>query len=86
MKGILRVFPDEHKMAAAAMLKWSGIAVEAVSLRKSCTMVLAGGSTPRALYRLAATADPALFPWASTHVFLGDERFVPEESPEAITA
>jgi 6-phosphogluconolactonase len=39
---------------------------------------LSGGSTPRRLYRLLADSPYlAAFPWARTHWFWGDERFVP---------
>ena len=45
-------------------------------------VALAGGSTPRRLYALLAQA-PYLeaFPWARTHWFWGDERFVPHDDP-----
>ena len=41
-------------------------------------MALSGGSTPRRLYELMAGAPYRNnFPWHRTHMFLGDERFVP---------
>jgi 6-phosphogluconolactonase len=43
---------------------------------------LSGGSTPKRLYQLLAS--PPLrdrFPWARTHWFWGDERFVPHDDP-----
>jgi 6-phosphogluconolactonase len=45
-------------------------------------IALSGGATPRRLYELLA-APPRLtdFPWARTHWFWGDERFVPRDSP-----
>ena len=42
------------------------------------TIALAGGSTPRRMYELLATAD---FPWGESHVFFGDERCVPPDDP-----
>lgn len=44
------------------------------------SICLSGGSTPRRLYQLLAT-EPRLgkFPWARTHFFWGDERFVPPD-------
>jgi 6-phosphogluconolactonase len=45
---------------------------------------LSGGSTPKTLYGLLAT--PPLrdrFPWDRTHVFFGDERFVPPDHPDS---
>lgn len=42
------------------------------------TVALSGGSTPRRLYQLLATAP---LPWERTHWFWGDERFVPPDDP-----
>jgi 6-phosphogluconolactonase len=47
------------------------------------TVALSGGSTPRRLYQLLATRLRDAFPWARTHWFWGDERFVPHDSPES---
>jgi 6-phosphogluconolactonase len=45
---------------------------------------LSGGSTPKTLYSLLA-APPLRdrFPWDRTHVFFGDERFVPPDHPDS---
>jgi 6-phosphogluconolactonase len=40
------------------------------------TIVLSGGSTPRALYERLSGAD---YPWAEVEVFYGDERCVPPQ-------
>ncbi len=47
-------------------------------------IALSGGSTPRRLYELLA-ADPfrGRLPWERTHLFWGDERFVPADHPES---
>lgn len=43
---------------------------------------LAGGSTPKLLYELLAQSPyQGLMPWDRIHVFWGDERFVPPDSP-----
>lgn len=48
------------------------------------SVALAGGSTPRALYRLLATpAYAARLPWPRIHWFWGDERFVPPDHPDS---
>ena len=42
-------------------------------------VALSGGSTPRRLYELLARPPYRdAFPWPRTHVFWGDERFVPK--------
>ncbi|CAN5349804.1 6-phosphogluconolactonase [soil metagenome] len=46
------------------------------------SLCLSGGSTPKALYeRLAAPPYRDAFPWDRTHLFWGDERFVPADDP-----
>ena len=43
------------------------------------TISLAGGTTPRGLYERMAQSDfSSRFPWQKTHLFWGDERFVPK--------
>ena len=45
-------------------------------------LCLSGGSTPKALYqRLAQAPYRDAFPWDRTHLFWGDERFVPPGDP-----
>lgn len=48
------------------------------------TVALSGGTTPQRLYELLA-APPCRdnFPWARTHWFWGDERFVPHDDKES---
>jgi 6-phosphogluconolactonase len=53
----------------------------AVQARGRCLLVLSGGSTPLALYRLLAR-EPGL-PWEDITLFWGDERFVPPEHPSS---
>lgn len=48
------------------------------------TLCLSGGSTPKRLYeRLAQTPYRQQFPWDRTHVWFGDERFVPPDDKES---
>ena len=48
------------------------------------TLILSGGSTPKALYTLLAQEPfKSRFPWARTHLFFGDERFVPHTHPDS---
>lgn len=45
---------------------------------------LSGGSTPKKLYELMAAAPfRDRFPWDRTHLFFGDERFVPPDHPDS---
>jgi 6-phosphogluconolactonase len=46
------------------------------------SVALSGGSTPRRLYQLLASAPRRdMFPWGRTCWFWGDERFVPHDDP-----
>jgi 6-phosphogluconolactonase len=45
------------------------------------TVALAGGSTPKSLYRLLASESS--IDWSRVHFFFGDERNVPPDSPES---
>ncbi len=58
----------EHALATEGRFAWS----------------LSGGSTPKTLYGLLA-AEPfrSRFPWDRTHLFFGDERFVPHDHPDS---
>jgi 6-phosphogluconolactonase len=46
-------------------------------------LALAGGSTPRLLYRLLATEFRERVPWSRVHLFWSDERYVPRDHPDS---
>lgn len=54
---------------------------EAVQARSRCAVALAGGSTPRPVYRRLATVED--LDWPAVHVYFGDERAVPPDDPES---
>jgi 6-phosphogluconolactonase len=72
--------------ALAEALAWR-VAVwirEAVDERGACAVALAGGSTPRRLYRCLADAALARrIPWDRVRVYFGDERSVPWDHPDS---
>jgi 6-phosphogluconolactonase len=75
----VRVYPSRQELARAAAHLFVEVAREAVEVRGQFTVALAGGSTPRDLYRSLAD-DEALreaVRWPDVHVFWGDERHVP---------
>lgn len=48
------------------------------------TLCLSGGSTPKRLFEiLAGDAYRERFPWERTHLFWGDERFVPHDDKDS---
>jgi 6-phosphogluconolactonase len=71
---------DLSERAAAATLE---IIAEAVGHHGRCSLVLSGGSTPRALHRLLASKYRDQVPWPQLHLFWGDERFVPPDDLES---
>ncbi len=80
----LLVFPDPSSLVEQAADHILQAAEEAVRQRGCFNLALAGGNTPRMLYRRLAEPDLASrFPWAQTHVFWGDERCVPPDHPES---
>lgn len=60
------------------------LAKEAVRLNGRFTLSLAGGSTPRLLYRLLSSGKYRnKIPWDKVHLFWGDERCVPPDHPDS---
>ncbi|NIM01616.1 MAG: 6-phosphogluconolactonase [Acidobacteria bacterium] len=79
---IVRVFDDEHDLAVGTAGALLFAAMEAVARRGHFHWALAGGSTPRATYRvLAAPPFADDFPWDRHDAWLGDERCVPADHP-----
>lgn len=78
---VLRVSDD---IAAAAAEDIAGWLAEDVAARGVASLVLSGGGTPLALYRvMAAPPFAGRIPWSETHIFWGDERLVPPEDPDS---
>lgn len=79
----VRVFPNLEALSReAARDLTENIAATAAEAGRF-TLVLAGGSTPRALYRLLASEHRDQIPWAQVHLFWGDERYVPQDDPRS---
>ncbi|MCB1758312.1 MAG: 6-phosphogluconolactonase [Gammaproteobacteria bacterium] len=54
-------------------------AAQAIEMRGAFKLVLAGGSTPDACYRLLAESDSD---WCNWHIYFGDERCLPARDPQ----
>lgn len=81
----IRILPDGAAIARRAAQEFVQAAADAVRTRGSFNVALAGGSTPKALYRLLVN-DAALrsqLPWDKMHVLFGDERHVPPDHPDS---
>jgi len=76
----LRLSEDASALAASAA-EWL---CETLAGCERAAICLAGGETPRQLYRLlAATPLRERLAWERIHWFWGDERFVPHDAPES---
>jgi len=79
----LVVLPDSESLAAAAADAFSAEAAAAIAARGRFFVALAGGTTFTAAYRLLASAPRrGAIAWDRVVVFFGDERCVPEGTPE----
>jgi 6-phosphogluconolactonase len=72
------VFPDDASLLANALARVMAAARDAVAQHGAFDIVLAGGNTPRKLYRALRNADAD---WAHWHVWFGDERCAPPHDP-----
>jgi 6-phosphogluconolactonase len=70
--------PEDLARATAAWLR-----ERAATAGPRFAVCLAGGSTPRRVYELLASAERDQFPWDRAHWFFGDERFVPHDHPDS---
>jgi 6-phosphogluconolactonase len=78
----VHVFPSPDELALGAAERVTAIVEAAIEERGRCSIALAGGSTPRPLYRLLASRRFSdRIRWQELHVFWGDERCVPPEDP-----
>jgi len=84
MKPEIRTYPSIEDLSRAAAEYICEIAEEAVRQRGFFTFVLSGGTTPRLLYEeLAEEPHASRVDWQRTHLFWGDERCVPSDSPDS---
>ena len=79
--GRLEVFRDPPELAGHAA-EWMTAA--ALAAKGPFRVSLSGGSTPKTLYALLASAEfKDRFPWQRVSWYWGDERFVPHDHPES---
>ena len=81
MTNDLRVCDDVDDLSRRAAQAVAAAIDDAVSRHGRCSIALAGGTTPRPIYRLLASQFKEQIPWTDVHVFWGDERFVPAGDP-----
>jgi 6-phosphogluconolactonase len=80
----IKVLPDPAAVAAEAAERVVRAADEAVALAGRFSFVLAGGSTPKALYELLASdAHRDRIDWPNVEIYFGDERTVPPDHKDS---
>lgn len=85
MEREIRILEDGAAIAKRAAQEFVQAATLAVREKGSFNAVLAGGSTPKALYSLLVN-DPTLrsqVRWDKIHLFFGDERHVAPDHPDS---
>lgn len=80
----LVVFPTAAALARGAAERVALVLGGALQAGGNASLALSGGSTPRSLYEiLSALPCRDRIDWTRLHIFWGDERCVPPESPES---
>lgn len=82
MVSTIEVFADGDALMHAAAGRWVSAAARATVVSGRFVVALAGGSTPRRLYALLASAPyVTAVDWSRVHVFWSDERCVAPDDP-----
>ena len=82
-RGRIQIVPDSAALAQAAADLFARVTTEAVAARGRAAVALSGGSTPRQMGEVLVSTHRDQVPWNRLEVFWGDERWVPESSPES---
>jgi len=78
------VADDLNGLNRTAADRFTRLAAESIASRGRFTVALAGGSTPKALYRLLASEQyKDKIEWSRVFFFFGDERYVPVADEES---
>jgi 6-phosphogluconolactonase len=76
----LHQFADASAWLEAMVARWEALGGPALQARGSFSVSLSGGSTPKPLYERLAKLK---WPWSATHLYLGDERWVPPDHKDS---
>lgn len=83
MSNSIRTFGTHDELYRSAASDVADAIIAAVRFSGRCSIALSGGTTPVRLHELLATDFAHRVPWGSVHVFWGDERYVPHDSPHS---
>jgi 6-phosphogluconolactonase len=79
----IHVYETPEELAEAAARAFADKAGEAIAERGRFAVVLAGGSTPEAMYGILASDYADRIDWSRVYVFFGDERPVPPDHDDS---
>ena len=79
----VRVCGGPEELSEAAAREFAAKAEQAIEERGRFVVVLAGGSTPKAMYEVLALEYADRIDWSRVHVFFGDERTVPPDHDDS---
>jgi len=79
----VRVYGGPEELSRAAAGEFAAKVGEAIEERGRFAVVLAGGSTPKAMYEVLARDYVGRIDWSRVHVFFGDERTVPPDHDDS---
>lgn len=78
-----KILKNMEALCAEAAYDLTRIISTAIDHRGEAHIFLAGGSTPRRLYKYLATSNVGrTIPWGKVHIYFGDERNVPSDDPD----
>lgn len=84
MNSGIHIFDNADELFRGGAERFCELAKEAITQRGAFHVALAGGTTPRGLYRLLSTPEfVAKVPWSGVHLYFGDERCVPPDDRES---
>ena len=84
MTADIKMFPEPAKLAEAIAVELKKASKQAHEAGRRFNLVLAGGSTPRAVYQFLARPEfKSSIAWDCIHFFWGDERCVPSDHEDS---
>jgi 6-phosphogluconolactonase len=80
----IKVLPTADALARAAAELFVTVGEAAIEMRGQFTVALSGGSTPKAMHHVLASAEfRTQIDWTKVEIFFGDERTVPPEHADS---
>jgi len=79
----LNIFNNENEVLSALAEHFVKIGNDAIGVRGKYSVALSGGSSPKKLYELLASAYHHALDWEKVYFFFGDERYVPQDHKDS---